>query len=232
MPPGSPSKGWAVASLVLGLLSLPTLGLLGIGALLSITFGIVALVKAGQQPETYGGKGLAIAGIAASALSFVMIPFIGIIAAIAIPSLLRARVSANEAATIGDLRTVVSAEVAYQSANAGSFGTLECLATPARCIPNYAATGPTFLDAETVAPMRHGYARTFHRGPPAGSGSEPASSSSGLKSFAYVAVPVTWNRTGTRAFCADSTGQVCYATGGQEPTVADGVCAAPCLPLP
>ena len=232
MSAGPPRRGWAVASLVLGLLSLPTLGLLGIGALLGITFGIVALVKAGQQPETYGGKGLAISGIAASALSFVMIPFIGIIAAIAIPSLLRARVSANEAATIGDLRTVVSAEIAYQSANAGSFGTLECLVAPVRCIPNYSATGPTFLDAETAAPTRHGYIRTFHPGPPAASGPGPASSPSSLKSFTYVAVPVTWNRTGTRAFCADSTGQVCYATGGQEPTVAEGVCSAPCVPLP
>ena len=34
----------------------------------------------------------------------IVVAIIGIIAAIAIPSLLRARVSANEAATIGDIR--------------------------------------------------------------------------------------------------------------------------------
>ena len=52
----------------------------------------------------------------------IVVAIIGIIAAIAIPSLLRARVSANESATIGDIRTVISAEAAYHSANAGSTG--------------------------------------------------------------------------------------------------------------
>jgi prepilin-type N-terminal cleavage/methylation domain-containing protein len=37
----------------------------------------------------------------------IVVAIIGIIAAIAIPSLLRARVSANEAGAIGDARTVV-----------------------------------------------------------------------------------------------------------------------------
>ena len=49
----------------------------------------------------------------------IVVAIIGIIAAIAIPSLLRARVSANESATIGDIRTVISAQAAYQSANGG-----------------------------------------------------------------------------------------------------------------
>ena len=42
----------------------------------------------------------------------IVVAIIGIIAAIAIPSLLRARVSSNEAATIGDIRSVISAEAA------------------------------------------------------------------------------------------------------------------------
>ena len=49
----------------------------------------------------------------------IVVAIIGIIAAIAIPSLLRARVSANESATIGDIRTVISGQAAYQSANGG-----------------------------------------------------------------------------------------------------------------
>ena len=51
----------------------------------------------------------------------IVVAIIGIIAAIAIPSLLRARVSANESATIGDIRTVISAQAAYQSANGGFY---------------------------------------------------------------------------------------------------------------
>jgi type IV pilus assembly protein PilA len=229
----SPRRGWAIASLVLGLLSVPTLGLLGIGALLGIIFGIVALVKASQQPETYGGKGLAISGIVASAFSFIMIPFIGIIAAIAIPSLLRARISANEAGTLGDLRTLISAERAYHSATGGVFDTPECLLAPSRCIPNYSVTGPTFLRAEALAPTRHGYLRTFHSGPPLRwrPVGKATLSPSSMRSFAYVAVPLGWGQTGTRAFCADSTGQICYTTRGEEPAVAGGLCSGSCRPL-
>src|SRR5262249_18789190 len=101
---GGGRRGLATASLVLGLLSLPSLGLLGLGAILSIVLGIVALVKANNAPAEYGGKGRAIVGIACGAISVLVMPAVlGIVAAIAIPSLLRARVSANEAAAIGDV---------------------------------------------------------------------------------------------------------------------------------
>ncbi len=61
----------------------------------------------------------------------IVVAIIGIIAAIAIPSLLRARVSANESATIGDIRTVISAQAAYQSANGDWYdGNLVCLNDP------------------------------------------------------------------------------------------------------
>ena len=54
----------------------------------------------------------------------IVVAIIGIIAAIAIPSLLRARVSANEAQAIGDTRSVISAEQTYASANGGFFSDL------------------------------------------------------------------------------------------------------------
>jgi len=68
-------RGFAIASLVLGVLALPTFGLLGIGAALGIVFGVIALVRASRQPAVYRGKCLAIAGIAASVLSiYVAVP--------------------------------------------------------------------------------------------------------------------------------------------------------------
>src|SRR5687767_4728063 len=80
----------------------------------------------------------------------IVVAIIGIIAAIAIPSLLRARVSANESATIGDIRTVISAQSAYQSSNGGWYDSkLTCLTAPsAGCIPSYPALAPTFLDSQ------------------------------------------------------------------------------------
>ena len=72
----------------------------------------------------------------------IVVAIIGIIAAIAIPSLLRARVSANETAAIGDIRTVISAQSAYSSAALGSYGVISCLSTPSSCLGMYALTAP------------------------------------------------------------------------------------------
>jgi type IV pilus assembly protein PilA len=224
----------AITSLVLGILSIPTLGCLGIGALLSVVLGIVALTRANREPHVYGGKGLAIGGIAAGALSLlVALPLGGIVAAIAIPSFLRARVSANEAATIGDIRTVISAEAAYQSASGGAYGPLACLAEPPQCLPEY--SGPHFLDPELAsADVKIGYRRTFHPGSPASVASSPAGaplSTGGLEGFAYVAVPEKVGQTGVRGFCGDASGRICFTTDGSAPEVSDGACAPDCQDL-
>ena len=83
----------------------------------------------------------------------IVVAIIGIIAAIAIPSLLRARVSANESATIGDIRTVISSQAAYQSANGGFYeSNFACLVAPvAGCIPNYPTNAPTFVDSQIAS---------------------------------------------------------------------------------
>ena len=218
MPRAMPQKlkqGMAITSLVLGVLGLPTGGCVGVGGLAGVILGIVALVKANSSPNEYGGKGLAIGGIVTSGLSLVLAPaIIGIIAAIAIPSFLRARVSANEAAAIGDLRTFISAQAAYQSSAEGAYGTPECLAKPASCIPNY--QGPVFLDAElaSLAP-KTGYRRTFIPGPPKGTG---------LESYALVLEPIQPNQTGVRAFCGDASGIICHTATGSTPPVNEGAC--------
>jgi hypothetical protein len=215
----------AIASLVLGILSVPTFGCLIVGAVAGIVLGIVALMRANREPQTYGGKGMAIAGIATSALSFVIVIPLGLIAAIAIPSLLRARISANEAATIGDIRTVISAEAAYQSASGGSYGSPPCLAAPTTCLPAY--SGPSFLDPDLAsATVKNGYRRTFHAGPPSAAG--PTGS---LETFAYTAVPVEPGKTGSRGFCGDASGRICVTPHGSAPALAGGLCDPSCQEL-
>ncbi|HEU0109158.1 MAG TPA: DUF4190 domain-containing protein [Vicinamibacteria bacterium] len=230
MPAAAPRpvrRGYAIASLVLGILSLPTIGLLLVGAMTSVVLGVVALVKASREPEEYGGKGLAITGIVLSAVSIVIIPFFGIVAAIAIPSLLRARVSANEAAALGDVRAVILAEAEYQKANAGYFDRLECLATPEQCIP--AHHGPSLISASLVSSAtENGYRRAFHPGPRA-QPTPPNASPSSLMAFAYVATPAAPGRTGVRTFCGDASGRICYATGAVVPVL--GACPEDCKPF-
>ena len=161
---GGVRKGLAIASLGLGIVSLPTLGCLGIGAIVAIVLGIVAIVKARREPHTYGGAGIAIGGIVCAALSLVVGIVVAIISAIAIPSLLRARMAANESSAIGDLRTVISAEYAYSLSNEGFFDTLECLQTPAVCGPGQGEQ--PMIDASIAYEhIRRGYRWTFHPGP-------------------------------------------------------------------
>jgi len=149
----------------------------------------------------------------------IVVAIIGIIAAIAIPSLLRARVSANEAAAIGDTRTVISGEAAYQSANSGFYGTLTCLATPGTCITQY--TGPTFLDASiagSTSNTKQGYNRTW---------SEVTNTSGNTGSvdlFCYQATPSVAGKTGVRSFGGDSSGVI-----GQSNASAAACCAAGAL---
>jgi type II secretory pathway pseudopilin PulG len=225
----------AIASLVLGILGLPTAGLLGLGAVTGIVLGIVALVRATKTPAVYGGKNLAISGIITNCLSLAMIPILGIIAAIAIPSLLRARVSANESMAIGDTRAVISAQAAYASGNGGFYDRLECLSSPHEgCIPGYPTGAPKFLGAEiATASVKSGYVRTFHPGPsPELSGEQAARySPTSIVSFAYVAVPETPEQSGVRAFCGEASGLICVFSDGVVPDIRDGKCPVDCEPL-
>ena len=70
----------------------------------------------------------------------IVVAVIGIVAAIAIPAFFGARVAANESTTLGDIRMLISAQAAYQSANSGFYDAhLSCLTEPssASCIPSY-----------------------------------------------------------------------------------------------
>jgi len=196
---------------------------------LGTILGIVALVKANKSPETHGGKGLAIAGIVLSVIALLTLP---VVLAIAIPSMLRARISANESTAIGDIRTVISAEAAYQASNAGQYDTLECLAAPLRCIPSYPPSGPTFLDSAPTQAEKTGYRRRFHPGPPADAAGRGTSySPSSVTSYAYVAEPIHAGQTGVRAFCGDDTGIVCEVADGKVSPIVDGRCPSDCKPI-
>ena len=121
----------------------------------------------------------------------IVVAIIGVIAAIAIPSLLRARVSANEASAIGDTRTVISSEAAYHSASSGYYGALTCLSTPSGCLPSY--SGPSFLDSVIGAPgivQKQGYQRSWTQTPDAGG---PTGS---VESYCYQSLPMPAGQDG------------------------------------
>src|SRR5437016_5117217 len=84
----------------------------------------------------------------------IVIAIIAIIAAIAIPNLLRSRMTANEGSRIGAMRTLTSAEAQFQSAavqtmasGQGRYGSLAELAAPT----------PPFIDNVLSTGTKQGY---------------------------------------------------------------------------
>ena len=193
-----------------------------------VNFGLVIYLVAAQgQGGAAGGapSGMAMpAIIGAVVVAVAIVPIIGIVAAIAIPSLLRARVAANEAGSIGDIRTVISAQAAYQSANGGYYGTITCLATPSGCIAGY--NGPNFLDATLAQPQltKNGYDRRWFETP---AGARPGS----VESFCYSATPSQQNQTGVRSFGGDGSGMIVFSPAGAACCTERGVDTTACQPL-
>ncbi len=117
-------KGLAIASLIIGIVSLLTCSLFAAGAIIGSVLGIIALSKARKNPAEFGGTGLAIAGIVTSAISI----FPGLIAAIAIPNLLVAQQAARETAALSEVKTINRAQLNYFSTTGkGKFADLRTL---------------------------------------------------------------------------------------------------------
>jgi len=151
-----------------------------------------------------------------------------VVLAVAVPSLLRARLSPGEAPWIGDTRTVISAQTAYAAANGGFYdGRLQCLSEPSTCIPGYTRDAPIFLDpALGSLQTKSGYKRFLYPGPPASRDdiASAKASPTSVRGFAYVAAPAD---AGRRAFCGDASGIVCFTPNGTMPKIEDGRCPVP-----
>jgi type IV pilus assembly protein PilA len=140
----------------------------------------------------------------------IVVAIIGIIAAIAIPGLLRARMAGNEASGIGSLRAINSGQAAYSSscANGGYATTLEDLFKA----PS-GGTGFISPDLATNGTTKSGYTITLS----AGSGSSAVttaaltcntSSVDAVSGYFAKADPVTINTTGSRYFATDTRGTI------------------------
>jgi prepilin-type N-terminal cleavage/methylation domain-containing protein len=143
----------------------------------------------------------------------IVVAIIGIIAAIAIPSLLRARVSANEAQAIGDTRSVISAQQTYASANGGYFGDIVNLCSQGiGCagigIPNYTAAAPDFIGADLARlGDKSGYTRTFTLGTAVPNPSATVDPGS-LLDYCYTSIPASAGLSGVRSFMGASSGAI------------------------
>lgn len=127
----------------------------------------------------------------------IVVAIILIIAAIAIPNLLRSRISANEASAVASIRTIDTAQISYSVTypDVGFASKLSQLG-PAAGTPTSDAAG--LIDATLVTGKKSGYGFALTGG---GTG------------FNVTASPQVANQTGVRSFCSDESAVIYYGTG-------------------
>lgn len=145
----------------------------------------------------------------------IVVAIIGVIAAVAIPGLLRARLSANEASAVGSLRAINSAQQAYMTTCGKGYyaSSLTILGDPA-------PAGAPFLSPDLAtgdSVDKSGYAVTMEEGSDANVATEDGCNASGtaarlFTSYYATASPVSAGTTGSRWFFTNSLGTIYTAS--------------------
>jgi prepilin-type N-terminal cleavage/methylation domain-containing protein len=145
----------------------------------------------------------------------IVVAIILIIAAIAIPNLLRSRMAANEASAVGSLRTINTAEVTFSTTYPTvGFAALANLGGPAGSCSGatFASSAQACLvdDVLATTAVKSGYAFT-------------ATAGAGTPAVTYtsLAKPSVNGQSGQRAFCSDQSGVIRFNPGGTTCAVAD-----------
>ena len=137
----------------------------------------------------------------------IVVAIILIIAAIAIPNLLRARIAANESGAVGNLRTMNTAEVSYITAypTTGYSLTLTELGSGGACpVPPTSAKAclidDTLAAATAAATAKAGYFYTYAH-------------TNGQADYNNQGTPASINSSGVKQFYTDESGVVRFAAG-------------------
>jgi type IV pilus assembly protein PilA len=157
----------------------------------------------------------------------IVVAIILVIASIAIPNLLRARIAANESSAVNSIRQVNTGQVSYQTSypTVGYASTMLSLGPPAAT--GCAGITPTSVsaclidwllaNATVVATPKSGY--YFGVGNPAG----------GPPNLGYTvgAAPGGFSQSGVRGFCSVEDGVIRYdPTHNAPPTTSSAACQA------
>jgi len=147
----------------------------------------------------------------------IVVAIILIIAAIAIPNLLRSKMAANEASAVGSIRTINTAQVTYSSTYGTGYGltlvTLGGAASP--CTATAAAA--CLIDPVLSTGIKSGY--TFS--------SAATLLVGGVNNgFEVEGHPNAVGTTGQRSFCSDQSGVIRFNPAGTTIGTAAGNCSA------
>jgi type IV pilus assembly protein PilA len=152
----------------------------------------------------------------------IVVAIILIIAAIAIPNLLRARIAANESSAVSAVRTIHTAEVTYSTLypTVGYAANLLSLGGASPCTPvvGGACLIDNVLATASATPGKSGY---IYRATPVAAGGFNTG-------YTVGASPLTYNQSGVRNFCANEDGVSRYSAGasGSTPVITNAACIA------
>ena len=157
--------------------------------------------------------------MAANSLRARSLVFLAVLGLVLLASTKRSRQPAPgfEAAAIGRVRAVLSAQLAYAAVCGRYADTLERLQRPS-CKPNIEAT--PFLSPD-IASTQERWRYYFELVPSADSSSH----------YAYIAVPKQVGIGSMRAFCGDESGRIYVDTSGNRPAIRGGQCTDRSSPI-
>jgi prepilin-type N-terminal cleavage/methylation domain-containing protein len=148
----------------------------------------------------------------------IVVAIILIIAAIAIPNLMRSRMAANESSAVGSVRTINTAMVTYAASfpdTGYAAGLANLGGTTAACAPPALATiaASCLIDSLlSVTQQKSGYKFVAAGAATAGSLTN--------NTYTTSAIPLTIGATGNRGFYSDQSGVIRYTLSGAIPTTA------------
>jgi type IV pilus assembly protein PilA len=129
----------------------------------------------------------------------IVVAIILIIAAIAIPNLLRSRIAANQSSAVGSLRTLNTSEVTYSSTfNVGFTQNMAYLQPPASG-SNPTSTAAGLIDSVLALGTKSGYSFSYSPG--------DTDSSGKINTYSFTAVPLS-SSTGTNFYFTDQSGVI------------------------
>ena len=156
----------------------------------------------------------------------IVVAIISIIAAIAVPGLLRSRMTGNETSAVGSLKAISVAQVGYSTTcgNGGYASSLPVLAIAP------GGTGEGYITADlgrSATPSKTGYNFTLTAGAGSGTGVPDCNGTQTVTSFYASATPQTFNTTGSRSFATNASMTIWYLVGPTAPTEPFTAPAAP-----
>jgi type IV pilus assembly protein PilA len=162
----------------------------------------------------------------------IVVAIILIIAAIAIPNLLRSRMAANQASAVGSVRTINTASISYNSTYGNGFPP-SIAAIGNNGTTTITCTNAELIDTVLTSGTKSGYTFVLTKGQVQVNSSASSCTAGYGYSDGYMvtAVPVTVGTTGQTSYCTDASGVIRFNPAGTVNAGPSPNCATTDAPL-